>query len=240
MLVNLAVKKVSISLRLEGKECLSEASGESGGGLLDTLFSSGNFGSISRVEVIDGLFRSELGDRWKDREGIAGQEDDVLGVSADSRDLSVIDELQRIRSSSVFSNGSIMIVNFSAGFLQHNVLQNSSEPDSTVDFRLFLLAKSDTLGIASTFDVENTLVSPDVLIVADKFAISDGTKSSFTSSRESEEEANITSSTDIAAGMKREMSLLGHQVVHDGENTLFHFSCVLRSKDNHLSLLEVQ
>lgn len=167
MLVNLAVKKVSISLRLEGKECLSEASGESGGRLLDTLLSSCNFGSISRVEVIDGLFRSELGDRWKDREGITSQENDVSRVSADCGKLSVIDELQRIRSSSVFSNGSIMIVNFSAGFLQHNVLQNGSKSDGTVDFRLFLFAKSDTLGIASTFDVENTFVSPDMLIVAD-------------------------------------------------------------------------
>jgi hypothetical protein len=190
--------------------------------------------------VIDGLFRSEFGDRWKYREGITSQEDDIFRVSTDSRDLSVIDELQRIRSSSVFSNRSIMEINFSAGFLKHNVLQNSSESDSTVDFRFFFLTKSHTLGIASTFNVENTLASPDVLIIADKFAISDGTESGFTSSRESEEQANITSCSKVAAGVEREMSLLGHQVVHDGENTLLHFSCILRSKDNHLSLLEVE
>jgi hypothetical protein len=47
MLVNLAVKKISVSLWLEGKESLSEASGESRGGLFNTLLSSGNFSSIS-------------------------------------------------------------------------------------------------------------------------------------------------------------------------------------------------
>lgn len=36
------------------------------------------------------------------------------------------------------------------------------------------------------------------------------------------------------------MSLLGHEVVHDGEDSLLHLTCVLRSQDDHLALLEVQ
>ena len=36
------------------------------------------------------------------------------------------------------------------------------------------------------------------------------------------------------------MSLLWHEIVHDGEDSLFHLSCVLGSQNNHFSLVEVQ
>lgn len=36
------------------------------------------------------------------------------------------------------------------------------------------------------------------------------------------------------------MAFLGHEVVHDGEDTLLHFSCILRAEDDELSSFEVQ
>ena len=36
------------------------------------------------------------------------------------------------------------------------------------------------------------------------------------------------------------MSFFRHKVVHDGEDTFFHFSGVLSTEDNHLSLVEVE
>lgn len=40
--------------------------------------------------------------------------------------------------------------------------------------------------------------------------------------------------------MKRKMTFLGHEVVHDCEDTFFHFSSILSSQNDHLSLVEVK
>lgn len=96
MLVDLAEKQISVGLRFEREEGLAEAGRESRSGLLHTLLGPCNFGSVSGVEVIDGLFGSEFGDGREDGEGITGEEDDVLGVASHSGNFGVGNELQRV------------------------------------------------------------------------------------------------------------------------------------------------
>lgn len=64
MVLNLFVEQVSVLLRMKRQEGLSEAGRESGGGLFDSLFSACDFGGVSRVEMVDGLFGGEFGD-WR-------------------------------------------------------------------------------------------------------------------------------------------------------------------------------
>lgn len=58
--IDLLEEEVGVDLRLEGEEGLSEAGREGRSGLLDTLLSAGNLGSVAGVEVVDGLLGSEF------------------------------------------------------------------------------------------------------------------------------------------------------------------------------------
>jgi hypothetical protein len=62
VLVDLVEQQVSVDLGLQGQEGLTEAGGKGGGGLLHTLLSSCDLGSVSGVEVVDGLLGGQLGD----------------------------------------------------------------------------------------------------------------------------------------------------------------------------------
>lgn len=64
--VDLVEEEVGVDLGLEGEEGLTEAGGEGGSWFLDSLFGSCDFGSVSRVEVVDGLFGGQLGDGGQD------------------------------------------------------------------------------------------------------------------------------------------------------------------------------
>jgi hypothetical protein len=63
--------------------------------------------------VIDGLFRGQFGDGRQDRESVTSQEDDVVGMSADGRNLGVVDEFERVAGSCVFSDGGAVVVDLS-------------------------------------------------------------------------------------------------------------------------------
>lgn len=65
MLVDLLEKEISVDLRLERKEGLSEAGRESRSWLLDSLLSACDLSSVARVEVVNGLFRGQLRDGRK-------------------------------------------------------------------------------------------------------------------------------------------------------------------------------
>lgn len=103
-------------------------------------------------------------------------------MTSDSWNLNVIDEFQWITSSGVFSQRSIKIVDFLGDWVSNNVFKNSTELDSVIDFWLFIFTKANTFSIASSFHVEDTLVSPDVFIITDKESVTDSAQSGFTSS----------------------------------------------------------
>jgi len=51
--------------------------------------------------------------------------------------------------------------------------------------------------------------------------------------RESKKEGNIPSFSHVAARVQGEDLALRHEIVHDTEETLFHFPCILCPKDHH-------
>lgn len=161
-------------------------------------------------------------------------------MSCNCGNLGIRNKIQWISSSSVFSDIGVRVIHISGGSLEANILQNSSKLDSVEDFWFFFLTEINTLSVTTSFYVENSVISPDVFIITDEEPVTNCTQSCFSSSRETKEEGDVSILTNIAAGVERKMSLLGHQVVHDGENTLLHLTCILRAKDHHLSLLEVK
>ncbi len=52
--------------------------------------------------------------------------------------------------------------------LDHDVLQHAAEPDGLEDLRLAVGLQPDALGVAAALDVEDAVIAPAVLVVADQ------------------------------------------------------------------------
>ena len=87
--------------RVEHDERRAEAGRERGLRLLDAVLRAGDQGGVAADEVIHGLRQVQLADRREHPERVARQEDDVLGVRPDARDLGVGDVLDRVGSPGV-------------------------------------------------------------------------------------------------------------------------------------------
>lgn len=79
---------------------------------------------------------------------------------------------QWVADSSVFSDGDIIVVDGSWLVWEIlNVFNDGTELDSIIDFRFFLSTEIDALSVATTFDVEDTLVCPDVFIITNQRSV---------------------------------------------------------------------
>lgn len=76
----------------------------------------------------------------------------------------------------------IEVVDISSIFFKSDVFQDSTEFHGVIDLGLFIRAETDTFSIAASFDVEDSLVSPDVLVITDQFTIADCAQCSFSGS----------------------------------------------------------
>ena len=61
-------------------------------------------------------------------------------------------------------------VDFSRVLIKHDILEDASEADGIPDLGFFLFFETDALGVAAALDVEDAVVTPAVLVVADEGA----------------------------------------------------------------------
>jgi len=142
ILLDLLSEHLSIGVWMEREESFSETSREGRFRIYNTHLSSSNLGGVSTDEMVHSLLEGELGDWRKDSISIASQEDNVGWVSTLRRKLGIIDVLEGIASSSIFSNLDIIKINGPASFWfleVLDVLDDSSELKSSVDIWLLLL-----------------------------------------------------------------------------------------------------
>ena len=66
--------------------------------------------------------------------------------------------------------------------IDSNILEHCSKLDCIIDLRLFFSAEAHAFCVASTFDVENSLIGPNMLVITDELSISDGTEGSLSGS----------------------------------------------------------
>jgi hypothetical protein len=169
-LLEFVLKEIGVLGGVESQECGTKASGEGGLWLSDASFSSSNLGGVAREEVVHGLARGELGDRREDAIGIAGEEEDSVGVVAQRLGLVVGDVVDWIGHTAVLSLLGIEEIHFLGHGIDGHVLEESIALDGSVDVWLSLLRKIDGLGVASSFKVEDPLVVPPMLVVTDELA----------------------------------------------------------------------
>lgn len=138
---------------------------------------------ITGQEVVARLLRSKLANGWQYTESITGQHNNVGGLTINhARNLSVGNKLDRIGTSCVLRNADVVVVGNSRNRVINDVLEDTAISDGVKDVGFLFSRKVDTLGIASTLDVENTSVRPNMLVVTDEETVRISGKSSFSGS----------------------------------------------------------
>ena len=127
---------------------------------------------ITGKEVVASLLRRELANRRENTESIASEHDDVGRLLGDvARNPGVGDVLDRVRASGVLRDTDVVVVGYAVNRVVNHILEDRAEADGSVDLGLLLRREVDALGVASTFDVENAIVGPNVLIVTNEFSM---------------------------------------------------------------------
>ena len=157
--------------RMQREERRTEASREGRRRLGDTALGTGQLGGEAREEVVFGLFRRQDRNRGQHAECVGREEDHLLGGRSLRYGLhDIVDVEDRVRYAGVLRHGLVREVDLT--FLVHrNVLQQGVGADRVPDIGLVLFREVDDFGIASALEVEDAVVVPTVLVVADQLAL---------------------------------------------------------------------
>ena len=109
-----------------------------------------------------------------------------------------------------------------------------------VDLRLGLLRKADDLGVAAVLEIENAVVAPAVLVVANQVAVGVGGKRGLAGAGEAEEDGHVAVVADVGGAMHGQHAFQRQQEVEHGEDGLLDFAGVVRAPDNGQALAEIE
>ena len=155
------------------KESLSETGRECGCWFGNSVFSSSDLGSVSTDEMIHSLIEGQFGHWWEDSIGVTSQENNVLWVTTYSRDLHILNMLKWIAASGVLGQSNIIII-YSSWCFWTNILYifyKSSVFNRVENLWLSLFGKTNSLCIASSFNIEDSIITPDVFIVTNQGSV---------------------------------------------------------------------
>lgn len=210
--------------------------------LQHTILRTRRLGRIPSQEMITSLFRRQLRNGRKDTIGIASEHDDVLRLTLDmARDTRVGNKFDRISTTRVLRDRHVVIVWVPVCRIEHDVFENRSKPNRVVDFGLLLRGEVNRLGIASSFNVEHASVGPDVLVVSNQLTRWVSREGRLARSGKTKEERDVSLfDTNVCRRMKRELTKLdGLEIMHDGEDTFLHLTCIFRTENDHFHTLEI-
>jgi hypothetical protein len=197
---------------------------------------------ITSKEVVARLLWGELRDRGQHTVRVASEHNDVLrGALNIAGYPSIGNKLDRVCAACILRDRDIVVVGLAVCYVEDDVLEDGTEADGIVDLRLLFSGEVDALGIAPALDVEDTRIRPHVLVVANQLSSWVRREGRLARTGETKEEGDIALLlVDVGRGVERELTEFdGHEVVHNGEDTLLHLSGVLGTEDNHLHALEV-
>ena len=151
----------------------------------------------------------------------------------------MIDELDRVGDAGVLGLAAVVVVGVRR-VVEHGVLEHGAEADGVPDLRLALPGELDALGVAAALDVEDAVVGPAVLVVADEIPVGVGGERGLAGAGEAEEDRDVRGilAIDVGRTMHREDAHVRQVVVHRVEDRLLHLARVAGADDDDLPLLE--
>ena len=199
MLGNSFLEQIGIDGGRQDHERGPETGAKGGAGLGDAFFGAGHFGGVAGEEMIHRLFRGEFGHRRQDAEGIAGEHDDILGMTAEALPVGVSDMADGVGGPGIFGEG-VVIQIYAAGIaVKADIFQNGAEtPGGLVDVGFGAGRQTDDFGITAAFDIENAMVAPAVFVIADESPGGIGREAGLAGAGEAEENGGITTRPTLA------------------------------------------
>ena len=110
-----------------------------------------------------------------------------LGWPATHGIFALLDEFDRIGAARVLRDAGVGEVD-GAVLFEHDVLEHGAEAQRLEDVRLALRRQVDRLRVTPAFDVEDPLVAPAVLVVADEVTLGIGRERRLASAAQTEEQ----------------------------------------------------
>ena len=184
----------------------------------------------------------ELRDRGQDAEGIGREEDDHVGDALGATlEHGVVDVLDGVGDAAVLGEADVVVVGDAGVGVDGDVLADRAKANGVPNLRLGLALDVDGLGVAAALDVEDRLLRPAVLVVADEHAVLGGGERRLAGAGEAEEDRGaVRTGVHVAGAVHRENIILdGEKVVHHGEDGLLDLARILGADDENDALLEV-
>lgn len=204
-----------------------------------------------------GLFAGEFADWWENTTSIAGKKDNVgwvvVGDAGNQGILNILNrisarkvsfqsnDLKRIdKPSSVLSQGRVIIIDDTGLGIKNNILKDRTESNSIENIRLFFSRQTNAFGIATSLNIEDTIVTPAVLVVSDQSTLGISREGGLASTRETEEDSYVSILSLVGRRMQSQDVMLDwHFVEEHSEDTLLHLTGIFSTEDDHLLLGEV-
>ena len=99
------------------------------------------------------------------------------------------------------------------------------------DLGLGFLRQLDALGVAAAFEIEDAVIAPAVLVVADQRAVRIGRQRGLAGAGQAEEDRGVALGSDIGRAVHRHHALGGQIIVQRGEDRLLHLAGIIRPAD---------
>ncbi|MNT05893.1 hypothetical protein D3C72_1405380 [compost metagenome] len=123
---------------------------------------------------------------------------------------------------------------------QHHVFENRAETAGRgVDFRFGFGRKLDRLGVAAAFEVEDAVLAPAMLVIADQRARRIGRQRGLAGAGQAEEHGGITFWTDIGRAMHGHDALGRQEIIEDCEDRLLVFTGIGGAADEDKTIGEI-
>ena len=137
-----------------------------------------------------------------------------------------------IGSAGVFRYALVMEIHFS-GCINGHVFQQGVAMQGVINIRFGFFVQVDDLGVAAAFQIEDAVIVPAVLVVADKVTVGIRGQSSLAGAGQTKENCRVlTLQVRVSGAVHGSNALQRQVVVHHGEHAFFHLAAVPGVQDH--------
>ena len=163
-------KQPGVDSRVPHQEGGAEAGGEGHLRLHDPHLRACYPRSVAREEVVHRLLLREPAHRRKHPRGVTRQEDHVPRMRSHAGHLRIGNVFDRVGGPRVFRDRATLKVDHPGGRVVDDIFEHRAEPNRLPDLGLLFLGQMDALGVAASLNIEDAVVAPAMLIVANQAA----------------------------------------------------------------------
>src|SRR5579884_1827297 len=151
----------------------------------------------------------------------------------------ILNEINGIGDTRILRQRIILIQRITRLFVEHHVFIDRAEACSIPDLRLKLLREINALGITTTLKIEDSVVSPPMLISANQAARRISRETGLARTRKTKKESYIPGRTHVGRTMHWQDILSWQDEIQNGKNGLLHLTCILCPRDQNQALFKI-